>query len=34
MTLLALLGLVVIAGPIIALSIYAAVHTSIEEMWK
>ena len=34
MTLLALCGLAVIAGPLVILSIYAAVHISIEEMWK
>ena len=34
MTLIAYLGLVVIAGPIVALSIFAGVYNAIEGMWK
>jgi len=34
MSLIAYLGLVVIAGPIVALSIFSAVYNSIEGMWK
>ena len=34
MSLIAYLGLVVIAGPVIALSIFAAVYNAIEGMWK
>ena len=34
MTLLAYLGLVVIAGPIVALSVFAGIHNAIEGMWK
>ena len=34
MTLLALCGLIVIAGPIVTLSVFAAVYNAIEGMWK
>lgn len=34
MSLIAYLGLVVIAGPLVALSIFAAVYNAIEGMWK
>lgn len=34
MSLIAYLGLVVIAGPIVSLSIFAAVYNAIEGMWK
>ncbi len=34
MSLIAYLGLVVIAGPIVALSIFAGVYNAIEGMWK
>lgn len=34
MSLIAYLGLVVIAGPIFALSIFAGIYNAIEGMWK
>lgn len=34
MSLLAYLGLVVIAGPIVALSVFAGIYNAIEGMWK
>lgn len=34
MSLIAYLGLVVIAGPIVTLSVFAAVYNAIEGMWK
>lgn len=34
MSLIAYLGLIVIAGPIVTLSVFAAVYNAIEGMWK
>ncbi len=34
MSLIAYLGLVVIAGPIVALSVFAGIYNAIEGMWK